>query len=324
MNSHRISPLFATGALERVGADISAAIPNFWLVVLTDGADTSSKTSLKDACELLAKIDAELGRLNLIKILLIGVELQGNALRNMEQLARAGGSSAAYENLRDAQSIRSKFHDISLQIRASAAAGSSRAATGPPPKTHAAQSGSHRELDVVALAWEGFRAAAAEQPQAAASRPPAAAAASTARTADARGVAARPPAAAATPVGPIAELRGVIPAVAAATPPPEAYLPAVFAAEEASPSLADLSEVPCASMAPDQVQAQATATRGSRAAAFVRASAFARVCSRAAAIVGLLFFCCVCECARVSRAVRVRQRRMHTGSRRHACTRVCA
>ena len=38
----------------------------------------------------------------------------------MQLLARAGGSSTVYENLRDTESIRSKFHDISLQIRASA------------------------------------------------------------------------------------------------------------------------------------------------------------------------------------------------------------
>jgi hypothetical protein len=118
------------GVLERAGADFSDAIPNFWVVILTDGADTSSKTSLKDACDLLAKIDAELGSLNLVKILLIGVELEGEALRNMEQLARAGGSSTVYENLRDTQSIRSKFHEISLQIRASASAAGSSGGAG--------------------------------------------------------------------------------------------------------------------------------------------------------------------------------------------------
>ena len=122
--------MFTSGALQRAGADISDAVPNFWVVILTDGADTSSKTSLKDACELLAKIDAELGRLNLVKILLIGVELQGDALRNMQQLAKAGGSSTVYENLRDTQSIKSKFHDISLQIRASAAGGAGSAGGG--------------------------------------------------------------------------------------------------------------------------------------------------------------------------------------------------
>ncbi len=91
---------------------------------MTDGADTTSKTPLTEACQLLARIDEELGPLNLVKILLIGVELQGDALRNMEQLARAGGSSAVYENLRDTESIRSKFTEISLRIRESAATSS--------------------------------------------------------------------------------------------------------------------------------------------------------------------------------------------------------
>ena len=43
----------------------------------------------------------------------------------MEELARAGGSSTVYENLRDTQSIRSKFHDISLQIRSAAVSSAS-------------------------------------------------------------------------------------------------------------------------------------------------------------------------------------------------------
>jgi hypothetical protein len=83
---------------------------------------------LKDACEFLTRLDTELGSLNLVKILLIGVQLEGDALRNMQQLAKAGGSSTVYENLRDTQSIKSKFHDISLQIRATAAGGRSSGA----------------------------------------------------------------------------------------------------------------------------------------------------------------------------------------------------
>ena len=108
--------LMCTGFIGLLGHDMSSQIPSFWVVILTDGEDTSSKQSLEQACAIINRVDRELGQLNLCRVMLIGVDLSGTALSNMQRLAASGGRSAVFENLRDANSIRTKFREISLQI----------------------------------------------------------------------------------------------------------------------------------------------------------------------------------------------------------------
>ena len=63
---------------------------NFAHVILTDGEDQHSKTTLSTIIQVMAIIGQKLN-VKVLKIILIGVGVQGNAENELKLIAKAGG-----------------------------------------------------------------------------------------------------------------------------------------------------------------------------------------------------------------------------------------
>jgi len=87
----------------------------FVLVVLTDGADVSSKHTIGQTRDILSKLNRELGK-EVVLIHFIGVKLDADGERAMKSLSDAAGDSATYERVESTEAIKAKFHEISLGL----------------------------------------------------------------------------------------------------------------------------------------------------------------------------------------------------------------
>ena len=74
---------------------------NFVHVVLTDGLDEHSKTSLQDTLQILTIIGQRLN-VRMLKIILIGVGVCPKAENELKLIAKAGGENAEYFSVKDA------------------------------------------------------------------------------------------------------------------------------------------------------------------------------------------------------------------------------
>jgi len=86
------------GVLQKLG---TASHWNFVHVVLTDGDDCSSKTSLEDCLKIMYVI-GQLISVSTLKIIFIGVNAPQQASREMQALAQVGGENAKYYNVDNA------------------------------------------------------------------------------------------------------------------------------------------------------------------------------------------------------------------------------
>lgn len=84
-----------------------------YVIVLTDGEDTSSKESLASTRAALAAVN----RLNNFKVLLAGVSLGAAAASSMRSLGAVGDSDIEFRDLRSDADIAGLFEHVSVQLR---------------------------------------------------------------------------------------------------------------------------------------------------------------------------------------------------------------
>ena len=83
-------------------------------VILTDGDDAGSKTSLMDAVKVMYVI-GQLVNVKMLKIIFIGVGVSQKAQQEMQLLAKAGGENAEYYSANDAN-IGAIFQRITVKL----------------------------------------------------------------------------------------------------------------------------------------------------------------------------------------------------------------
>jgi hypothetical protein len=83
-------------------------------VILTDGDDAGSKTSLMDAAQVMYAI-GQLLNVNMLKVIFIGVGVSQKAEQEMQFLAKAGGENAEYYRV-DNSDISSAFQRITIKL----------------------------------------------------------------------------------------------------------------------------------------------------------------------------------------------------------------
>lgn len=83
-------------------------------VILTDGDDAGSKTSLMDAVKVMYVI-GQLVNVKMLKIIFIGVGVSQKAQQEMQLLAKAGGENAEYYSASDAN-IGAIFQRITVKL----------------------------------------------------------------------------------------------------------------------------------------------------------------------------------------------------------------
>ena len=74
---------------------------NFAHVILTDGEDQHSKADLETTIQIMLLIGKQLN-VKVLKIIIIGVGVEGKAELELKLLAKAGGENAEYHSVRDA------------------------------------------------------------------------------------------------------------------------------------------------------------------------------------------------------------------------------
>jgi hypothetical protein len=101
------------GVIAKLGG---AKVWNFVHVVLTDGEDTSSRTTLDDACKVMFLIGQTLP-IQMLKTFFIGVDLQYNsqAAKELATLAACGGENAEFMKVSDID-ISNIFEKIKLSL----------------------------------------------------------------------------------------------------------------------------------------------------------------------------------------------------------------
>jgi len=82
----------------------TAQVWNFVHIVLTDGEDTSSKSTLNDSINIMRRISQEI-QVNVLKTYIIGVNVNANdvALNELKALANAGGENSEFHNVSDVE-----------------------------------------------------------------------------------------------------------------------------------------------------------------------------------------------------------------------------
>lgn len=83
-------------------------------VILTDGDDGSSKTTLMEAAQVMYAI-GQLLNVNMLKVIFIGVGVSQKAEQEMQFLAKAGGENAEYFRVGDSD-IASAFQRITVKL----------------------------------------------------------------------------------------------------------------------------------------------------------------------------------------------------------------
>jgi hypothetical protein len=112
-----LEPILKVKLLQEVASDSTTR--RFLVVVLSGSPDVTSKHSIVDTREALAKINRELGSLKLLKILFIGVRLDTQAETAIKSLSDAAGEDGTYERVESTQAIKAKFHELSIGLQVS-------------------------------------------------------------------------------------------------------------------------------------------------------------------------------------------------------------
>ena len=86
----------------------------FWLVVLTDGEDTSSSKTVEDAERALKGLK-DLGE-DVMKVIFIGLSLSTNQVTTLKRLASAAGDSGKYVNAPDVEAMKEALQSVTLHI----------------------------------------------------------------------------------------------------------------------------------------------------------------------------------------------------------------
>lgn len=106
--------LSIAGAAAVAQSASSEDLGTFWLIILTDGEDTRSSSSLPEVIDALQHLSRILP--DLMKCALIGVNLGEGPRRIMDQIASAGGSNTTFVDARNLEQLTQAFTEIRLQM----------------------------------------------------------------------------------------------------------------------------------------------------------------------------------------------------------------
>jgi hypothetical protein len=87
-----------------------------WFVLLTDGQDTTSQSTLQETCAYLAQLNAQLG--GIARFVFIGVKLDGNATRELQSLDAAAGLMSTFRTVSNLATVGAIFQEIAASISA--------------------------------------------------------------------------------------------------------------------------------------------------------------------------------------------------------------